>query len=310
MIGNRNQELWDSESQIANRSVRSRVESQAQVMQDTAMMKAADPSQELLCANTRIACLEAEITNRDKAIQIRDALLKTKHEEILRRCNLGRDSLHHGGRNATPFSLPSPVLPLQTASNGWSSRPQPAAVVQAAAHRPSITSHCPQAASDVAALYSMHSPNDCAISSRDTIVGQLHGLMNSPLCDIDVRPASGDLHHWLARINSSNDSALNGGKIDLAINFPAEYPFRPPQVQFITGTKVLHRRVTANGQVRVAWAPQYSISSVLCDIRDMISTIDYSDGGDGDDNADDRDDDELPIYIKAHGDAAECAQLI
>ncbi|CAF0970156.1 unnamed protein product [Rotaria sordida] len=40
--------------------------------------------------------------------------------------------------------------------------------------------------------------------------------------------------HWIGYIDGPEETPFAGGRFHLNINFPAEFPFKPPHIRFIT----------------------------------------------------------------------------
>ena len=88
-------------------------------------------------------------------------------------------------------------------------------------------------------------------------------------------PYENDIYHWKAFISGPSNSPYEGGLFALDINFPRDYPFKPPTVQF--QTRILHPNVNSSGNIcmdvlKQTWSPALtttkvllSISSLLCD---------------------------------------------
>uniref|UniRef100_A0A673CUE5 Ubiquitin-conjugating enzyme E2 D4-like n=1 Tax=Sphaeramia orbicularis TaxID=375764 RepID=A0A673CUE5_9TELE len=74
--------------------------------------------------------------------------------------------------------------------------------------------------------------------------------------------------------NTPIDSPYNGGVFFLNINFPTDYPFKPPKVSF--KTKVYHPNINSEGGgicldiLRSQWSPALTVSKVLLSICSLL----------------------------------------
>ena len=69
------------------------------------------------------------------------------------------------------------------------------------------------------------------------------------------------------------DSPFQGGLFFLNIQFPADYPFKPPKVAFTT--KIYHPNINASGGICLdiltkQWSPALTISKVLLSICSLL----------------------------------------
>merc|ERR1711974_83239 len=71
---------------------------------------------------------------------------------------------------------------------------------------------------------------------------------NPPEWLISCSPVGDDLKNLRAKITGPPGSPYEEGKFVISVEFPDDYPFKPPKVKFIT--KVYHPNVKSDGRIR------------------------------------------------------------
>ncbi|KAK4073692.1 hypothetical protein Trihar35433_3166 [Trichoderma harzianum] len=92
---------------------------------------------------------------------------------------------------------------------------------------------------------------------------ELKDLGTDPPSSCSAGPVGEDLFHWQATIMGPGDSPYSGGVFFLKIQFPTDYPFKPPKVNF--STRIYHPNINSNGSIcldilRDQWSPALTIS--------------------------------------------------
>ena len=102
---------------------------------------------------------------------------------------------------------------------------------------------------------------------------ELEDLKRDPPAQCSAGPVGDNLYAWQATISGPVDSPYQGGLFFLNINFPTDYPFKPPKVQFTT--KIYHPNINGSGSIcldilKSQWSPALTISKVLLSICSLL----------------------------------------
>ncbi|XP_011667566.1 ubiquitin-conjugating enzyme E2 2 isoform X2 [Strongylocentrotus purpuratus] len=102
---------------------------------------------------------------------------------------------------------------------------------------------------------------------------ELADIEKDPPANCSAGMQHDDLLHWTASIMGPKNSPYEEGVFSLSIQFPTDYPFKPPKVNFTT--KIYHPNINSNGSIcldilRSQWSPALTISKVLLSICSML----------------------------------------
>lgn len=114
------------------------------------------------------------------------------------------------------------------------------------------------------------------MACKKRILQEMKELRNSEQSDnITAGPASEDnIFNWTATIIGPKDSPYEGGVFLLAIDFPKDYPFKPPKINFTT--KIYHPNINSGGSICLdilnsQWSPALTISKTLLSICSLLT---------------------------------------
>tara|TARA_B100001063_G_C16753150_1_gene551493 strand:+ start:1820 stop:2263 length:444 start_codon:yes stop_codon:yes gene_type:complete len=99
-------------------------------------------------------------------------------------------------------------------------------------------------------------------------------LNNDPPHNCNAGPLNDDYYQWCATIIGPEGSPYSDGIFSLEINFPADYPFKPPKIHFTT--RIYHCNISSNGSIcldilKEQWSPALTISKVLLSISSLLT---------------------------------------
>jgi ubiquitin-conjugating enzyme E2 D/E len=112
------------------------------------------------------------------------------------------------------------------------------------------------------------------MSSANRIQKELSLLMKDPPDNCSAGPVDDDIFHWEGTIMGPTETVYEGGVFNLDIQFPKNYPFKPPKVRF--QTKIYHPNINSGGFIcldifKDNWSPALTISKVLLSICSLLT---------------------------------------
>ena len=103
--------------------------------------------------------------------------------------------------------------------------------------------------------------------------------LQKELAEITSEPPP-NLYEWVSTILGPPDSPYEGGVFFLDIQFPPEFPFKPPKITF--RTRIYHCNINSQGVIcldilKDKWSPALTLSKVLLSISSLLADCNPSD---------------------------------
>ena len=107
------------------------------------------------------------------------------------------------------------------------------------------------------------------------ILKELIDIRKDPPTNCSAGPIDeADIYKWEGTIFGPPESPYTGGIFHMTIDFPVDYPFKPPRIVFVT--KIYHPNINTNGFIcldilKTQWSPALTISKTLLSIWSMLT---------------------------------------
>jgi len=113
------------------------------------------------------------------------------------------------------------------------------------------------------------------MACKKRILQEIKELHGSESDNITAGPVNdSNIYEWTATLMGPEDTPFEGGIFLLSINFPKDYPFKPPKINF--NTKIYHPNISASGSICLdilssQWSPALTISKTLLSISSLLT---------------------------------------
>ena len=103
---------------------------------------------------------------------------------------------------------------------------------------------------------------------------ELIEIQREPPINCSAGIINDDIHIWEATIIGPEKTPYESGIFKLLIEFPDNYPFKPPKVKF--DTRIFHPNINKHGSICLDilsknWSPALTVSKLLLSISSLLS---------------------------------------
>lgn len=112
-----------------------------------------------------------------------------------------------------------------------------------------------------------------ATTAKRRLLKDLQKIQKQNDSGTDAVPDPDNIFEWDAVIHGPEQTIWEGGTFILKINFPEDYPNKPPKVVF--KSRMFHPNIYDNGNICLdildnKWSPIYDIIAILTSIRSLL----------------------------------------
>ena len=105
---------------------------------------------------------------------------------------------------------------------------------------------------------------------------ELKELQTDPLATLGVTAGlikQGDYFHWNITMLGPQDTPYAGGLFFLTVDFPDDYPKKPPEVKF--KNQIYHLNVSNNGHVCISTLNKWKEGTTMSEVLSLIFALFY-----------------------------------